>query len=84
MFQVYRQAEEDTVLLGTECPNFKAELKKVLSNHNLTTEEKEILNVINKEGQLQLDNPIDASLLYLALENSVSLIEDANFFNAFE
>ena len=64
--------DEDTELLGTLCPNFQYETESVLKNRNLTETEDALLKYIMTEGPLQVKNPIDISLLYLAVENGVS------------
>ncbi|KAJ8668935.1 hypothetical protein QAD02_000194 [Eretmocerus hayati] len=69
---VYNAANKDAILLGTLCPTFEAETQYILQhNYNLTESHGNILAQINKEGKLNLTNPIEVSLLYLAIQNGI-------------
>ncbi|XP_011500277.1 PREDICTED: venom acid phosphatase Acph-1-like [Ceratosolen solmsi marchali] len=70
---IYDAAEDDTLLLGTLCPNFEYETNKVLMEHKLTMAQTKLLNYLNNEGKVKITNPIEVALLYFSIENSNEL-----------
>lgn len=78
LIAVYKPQEEDAILLGTLCPNFERETSKVLANqYSRATGQTKMLNYINTATQINVTNPLDVSLLYLAVENSVSQLSSS-------
>ncbi|XP_053989048.1 venom acid phosphatase Acph-1-like isoform X2 [Hylaeus volcanicus] len=72
----YVSIDKDTLLLGTRCPNFISEMKRVLSTPEMQRTMLHYLplfNYVSKHSGMEIKEPFEAALLYATLETKADL-----------
>lgn len=76
MFADYLELEDDTLLLGSLCPNFISEMKQVLRRNEtrkMMAQYQPLFKHLSEYTKRQINTPLDVAVLYAFLETMVNL-----------